>query len=63
MSVGAELRSSAFEVNANKYFSTSCAKTGRDSNTERALDGYEIEVGGEMPYIQSAKIFIKNLSW
>src|SRR6056300_1402539 len=42
-SVGAELRSSAFEINANKYFAISGAKTGKNGNTERALDGYEIE--------------------
>ena len=63
MSIGAELRSSAFEVNANKYFAITGAKTGRDGNTERVLDGYEIEVGGQVPYIPSAKIFIKNWKW
>ena len=63
MSIGAEFRSSAFEVNANKYFATSGAKTGRDGNTERALDGYEIEVGGQVPYIPSAKLFVKNWKW
>ena len=63
MSIGAELRSSAFEFNANKYFATSGAKAGRDGNTERALDGYEIEIGGQVPYIPSAKIFVKNWKW
>ena len=62
-SVGAELRSSAFEINANKYFAISGAKTGRNGNTERALDGYEIEIGGQVPYVQSAKIFAKQWSW
>ena len=63
MSIGAELRSSAFEVNANKYFAISGAKTGKDGNSERALDGYEIELGGQVPYIPSAKIFVKNWKW
>ena len=63
MSLGAELRSSAFEINANKYFATSGAKTGKDGNTERALDGYELEVGGQVPYIPSAKVFVKNWKW
>ena len=62
-SVGAELRSSAFEINANKYFAISGAKTGRNGNTERALDGYEIEIGGQVPYVPSAKIFAKQWSW
>tara|TARA_B110000037_G_scaffold102373_1_gene119379 strand:+ start:45 stop:950 length:906 start_codon:yes stop_codon:yes gene_type:complete len=63
MSVGAELRSSVFEINANKYFATSGAQTGKDANTERALDGYELEVGGQVPYIPSAKLFVKNWKW
>ena len=63
MSLGAELRSSAFEINTNKYFATSGAKTGKDGNTERALDGYELEVGGQVPYIPSAKVFVKNWKW
>jgi hypothetical protein len=63
MSVGAELRSSSFEINANKYFATSGAQTGKDGNTERALDGQEIEIGGQVPFIPSAKIFVKNWKW
>ncbi len=62
-SVGTELRSSAFEINANKYFAISGAKTGRNGNTERALDGYEIEIGGQVPYVPSAKIFAKQWTW
>ena len=62
-SIGAELRSSAFEINANKYFAISGAKTGRNGNTERALDGYEIEIGGQVPYVPSAKIFAKQWKW
>ena len=62
-SIGAELRSSAFEINANKYFAISGAKTGRNGNTERALDGYEIEIGGQVPYIPSAKLFAKQWTW
>ena len=63
MSVGAEIRSSVFEINANKYFAISGEKTGKNGNTERALDGYEVEVGGQIPYIPSAKIFVKNWKW
>ena len=63
MSLGAELRSSAFEMNINKYFATSGAVTGKDGNTERALNGQEIEIGGQVPYIPSAKIFVKNWKW
>ena len=62
-SVGAELRSSAFEINANKYFAISGAKTGRNGNTDRPLDGYEIEIGGQGPYVPSAKIFAKQWKW
>ena len=62
-SIGAKLRSSAFEINANKYFAISGAKTGRNGNTERALDGYEIEIGGQVPYIPTAKLFAKQWTW
>ena len=62
-SIGAELRSSAFEINANKYFAISGAKTGRNGNIERALDGHEIEIGGQVPYVPSAKIFAKQWTW
>ena len=57
------MRSSAFEINANKYFAISGAKTGRNGNTERALDGYEIEIGGQVPYVPSAKLFAKQWNW
>jgi hypothetical protein len=63
VSLGAEIRSSVFEVNVNKYFATSGALTGKDGNTERALDGQEIEIGGQVPFIPSAKIFVKNWKW
>ena len=63
MSVGAEVRSSTFEINVNKYYAISGAQTGKDGNTERALDGQEIEIGGQVPYIPSAKIFLKNWKW
>ena len=63
VSLGAEIRSSVFEVNINKYFATSGALTGKDGNTERALDGQEIEIGGQVPFIPSAKIFVKNWKW
>ena len=62
-SIGTELRSSAFEINANKYFAISGAKTGRNGNIERALDGYDIEIGGQVPYVPSAKIFAKQWTW
>jgi len=63
MSIGAEIRSSSFEVNLNKYYAISNAQTGKGGNTERALDGQEIEIGGQIPYIPSAKIFIKDWKW
>ena len=63
MSLGAELKGSAFDINANKYWAITGAKTGEDGNTERALDGHEFEVGGQVPYIPSAKLYAKMWTW
>ena len=62
-SLGAEIKGSAFDINMNKYWAISGAKSGKNGNTERALDGEEIEIGGQVPYIPSAKIYAKAWKW
>ena len=49
-SVGVELRSSAFDALANYYSAISGDKTVGDY-TERTLDGYDINVIGQVPYL------------
>jgi adhesin/invasin len=62
-SVGAELKTSAFELTANNYMALTKWKSGKDSNQERPLDGYDIELGGQIPYMPGAKLYLKNWNW
>mgnify|MGYP001179874637 CR=1 len=61
-SIGLELRSSAFEALANYYAAISGAKTV-GSYTERALDGGEISILGELPYLPWANIIANHYEW
>ena len=61
-SVGIELRSSAFEAIANYYKAISDGKTVGDF-TERTLDGMEVSIVGEVPYLPWANIVAKHYEW
>ena len=63
VSIGAELKASAFEFTANSYKALTKWKTGKSSNQERALDGHDIELGAQIPYMPAAKIYVKNWKW
>ena len=62
-SLGAELRTSAYEFNTNAYFAASNARTGKNSIEEEALDGYDFEVGGHLPYMPNWKVFTKHFNF
>ena len=62
-SIGAELRSSVFEFNANKYYALTEKLVGKDGTNETALDGYEFELGSQIPYIPGTKFFAKQFKW
>jgi len=62
-SVGVEAMSTMWEVRGNKYWATTDWKTGRRGNQERALDGYDIEAGIPLPYMNWATVFIKHFQW
>src|SRR6056300_1268261 len=62
-SLGAELRTSAYEFNTNTYFAASNARSGKNSIEEEALDGYDFEVGGHLPYMPNWKIFTKYFNF
>lgn len=62
-SVGFEARTTMGEINANKYWATTNDKVGKSGLTERALDGYDIEAGLPLPYINWATIFVKHSNW
>ena len=61
-SVGFELRSSAFEAIANYYKAISGGKTVGDF-TERPLDGIELSLVGEAPYLPWANIIANHYEW
>jgi adhesin/invasin len=62
-SIGAELKASAFELTANSYKALTKWKKGKSSNQERALDGHDIELGAQIPYMPAAKLYVKNWKW
>jgi len=62
-SLGAELRTSAYEFNTNTYFAASNARSGKNSIEEEALDGYDFEVGGHLPYMPNWKVFTKYFNF
>ena len=62
-SIGAELKSSLVEFNANKYYGLSNALTGENGVQETALGGFEFELGTQIPYIPGTKFFAKQFKW
>lgn len=62
-SLGFEARTSLWEVNANKYFAMTKWRTGRSGYEERALDGYDLEAGLPLPYMNWAMVFVKQFHW
>ena len=61
-SVGVELRSSAFDALVSYYSAISGDKTVGDY-TERTLDGYDISVVGQVPYIPWVNVIGKSYRW
>jgi adhesin/invasin len=62
-SIGAELKASAFELTVNKYKALTKWKKGKSGNQERALDGHDVELGAQIPYMPAAKLYVKNWKW
>ena len=58
-SIGGEIKSSFLELNYNQYFSNSDSKTGKNGKSEEAVDGYDLELGFQVPYIPSATFYTK----
>ena len=63
VSLGVELKSSAFELNANQYARISDWEKGKNSKNERVMDGHEIEIGAQIPYVPAARLFMKSWKW
>jgi hypothetical protein len=62
-SLGAEFRTSIGEINANYYWGLSNLRTLSSGTTERALDGYDLEVGIPLPFINWATFYTKVFRW
>ena len=62
-SLGMELKSAALELNANQYFRISGWEKGKANNNERVMNGQEIELGAQIPYVPAAKVFVKSWKW
>jgi adhesin/invasin len=60
---GVEARSNAVEVNANYYDAVSGLRDITTAVTEQALDGYDAEIGVQVPYLPWAKVFAKTYEW
>tara|TARA_Y100001970_G_C14220939_1_gene852630 strand:+ start:1887 stop:2771 length:885 start_codon:yes stop_codon:yes gene_type:complete len=61
-SFGIEIKSTPIEFNANNYARISSDKT-IGSSTERAMDGFDIEVGLQVPYMPTSKLFVSGYEW
>ena len=61
-SIGLEYRRAAFEALINAYFGLSNGQSV-GSNTERVLDGNEIIIIGEVPYLPWANLIYKHYEW
>ena len=61
-SLGLELRSAAFEALANYYQAISGGKSV-GSYTERSLDGTDVSVVGQVPYLPWANIVVNHYDW
>ena len=62
LSLGAELFASNFELNGNYYYGFGGGNHVR-GNTERVLDGRELNIKGQVPYTPWANITYNNYKW
>ena len=62
-SIGLEARTTVGEVNANIYRANTKWRRGEDGNQERALDGWDVEAGLPLPYMNWATVFLKRYEW
>ena len=62
-SVGFEMRTSMAEFHANRYWAQTGWRDGRNNLEERALDGYDVEFGLPLPYMNWAKAYARLFRW
>ena len=62
-SIGAEIKSAALELTVNNYYGLTGFKNGKNGNSERALGGYDVELGAQIPYVPAAKLYLQQFQW
>jgi len=60
---GGEIRSGPLELNVNYYDAISRKVKADGGAHERALDGYDLELGVQIPYLPWARLFGKYFYW
>ena len=61
--MGGEIRSGPLELNVNYYNAISRKVKADGGAHERALDGYDLEMGAQLPYLPWARVFGKYFYW
>ena len=61
-SLGLEVKSTPIEINSNFYQRLSGDKTV-GSNTERAMNGIDVELGFQIPFMPNSKLFFQGYEW
>jgi adhesin/invasin len=62
-SIGLEARTTIAEINTNRYWGISGWKNVSGGYEERALGGYDIELGVALPYMPWAKVYTRTFEW
>jgi len=60
---GTEFRASAFDINGNYYLDAQGGGNKVGNNTERVLDGYDLNITGQVPYTPWAHITFNHYEW
>lgn len=63
VSIGLEAKSASVDLTVNQYKALTEWQDAALSTQERALDGTEIELGAQVPYVPSARLFLKSFKW
>ena len=63
LGLGSEYKASNFSMNGNYYLDPFGQEQKVDTNTERVLEGYDINIAGQVPYVPWANINYNNYTW
>ena len=63
VSAGLEIKSAPLELTANKYKALTEWRNGPGAVNEHALDGYDFEVGVQVPYMPSSRVYARQYKW